>query len=79
MAGIIPFFRGAAFDCDATRAMGEAFDLACCSLHDIGQPALVREVVARRIIEVARGGERDQDELCTRALQALAFGRRQTA
>jgi hypothetical protein len=79
MAGIIPFFRGAAFDYDATRAMGEAFDRACHSLHDIGQPALVREIVARRIIEVARGGERDPDELCARALQALGFGSRQIA
>jgi hypothetical protein len=78
MAGIIPFFRGGAFDYDATQAMGEAFDRVCHCLHDIGQPALVREIVARRIIEVARGGERDPDELCARALRALGFGRRQT-
>ena len=79
MVGIIPFFKGGAFDYDATRAMGEAFDRACYCLYDIGEPALVRELVARRIIEVAHGGERDPDELCARALQALGFGRRQTA
>jgi hypothetical protein len=79
MAGIVLFFRGAAFDYDAIRAMGEAFDRACHCLHDLGQPALVREIVARRIIEVARAGERHPDELCARALQALGFGRRQTA
>jgi hypothetical protein len=77
MAGILPFFRGAAFDYDATRAMSEAFDRACHCLYDLGQPDLVREIIARRIIEVARRGERDPDELCERALQALGFGKRQ--
>jgi hypothetical protein len=79
MAGILPFIRGGAFDYDATRAMTEAFDRACHSLHDLGQPDLVREIVARRIIEVARRGERDPDELCARALQALGFGNRKVA
>ena len=77
MAGILPFFRGAAFDYDLTQAMGEAFERACHCLHDLGQPDLVRDIIARRIIEVARRGERDPDELCTRALQALGFGKRQ--
>jgi hypothetical protein len=77
MAGILPFFRGAAFDYDLTQAMGEAFERACHSLHDLGQPDLVRDIIARRIIEVARRGERDPDELCERALQALGFGKRQ--
>jgi hypothetical protein len=79
MAGIFPFFRGAAFDYDATRAMGKAFDRACHSLHDVGQPDLVREIIAKRIIEVAHNGERDPDELCARALQALGFSLRQIA
>jgi hypothetical protein len=57
--------------------MGEAFERACHSLHDLGQPDLVRDIIARRIIEVARRGERDPDELCARALQALGFGKRQ--
>jgi hypothetical protein len=34
-------------------------------------------ILARRIIEVARRGECDPDELCARALQALGFGKRQ--
>src|SRR5512133_4237182 len=32
---------------------------------------LVREIIAKRIVEVARDGERDPDELCARALKAL--------
>jgi hypothetical protein len=73
MANLLPFFPSAAFDHNATRAMGKAFDRACHSLHDIGQPDLVREIIAKRIVEVARDGERDPDELCVRALKALGF------
>jgi hypothetical protein len=79
MADVLPFFRNATFNTDATRVMGEAFDRACHSLHDVGQPDLVREIIAKRIIEVARNGERDPDELCARALQALGFSLRQIA
>ena len=73
MANLLAFFPSAAFDHNATRAMGKAFDRACYSLHDIGQPDLVREIIAKRIVEVARDGERDPDELCVRALKALGF------
>jgi hypothetical protein len=73
MANFRPFVPSAAFDHNATRARGKAFDRACHSLHDIGQPGLVREIIAKRIVEVARDGERDPDELCVRALKALGF------
>jgi hypothetical protein len=73
MANLLFFFPTAAFDHNATRAMGKAFDRACHSLHDIGEPDLVREIIAKRIIEVARDGERDPDELSVRALKALGF------
>jgi hypothetical protein len=79
MADVLPFFQGAAFDHGTTQAMGEAFDRACHSLRDNGQPDLVRQIIAKRIIEVARKGERDPDELCARALQALGFRIRQIA
>jgi hypothetical protein len=32
---------------------------ACRCLHDAGQPALVREIIAKRVIEAAKKGERD--------------------
>jgi len=69
MADVLPFFQGAAFDDDATQVMGKAFDRASQTLHDNGQPDLVRQIIAKRIIEVARKGERDPDELCARALR----------
>lgn len=52
--------------------MGQAFDAACKALHDKGQPSVVYEVMARRIIAAARAGERDVLQLRNAALQALA-------
>ena len=40
-------------------------------MHDIGQPELVREVIARRIIRAAQKGERDPAKLCAVALAAF--------
>ena len=53
--------------------MGEAFDSACKELHDTGQPAIVYEVIAKRIIDGAKIGERDPVRLRNAALAALGF------
>ena len=45
------------FDDAATLAMGEAFDNACKSLQNFGSAAPA--IVADRIIDVAKNGERD--------------------
>ena len=73
---ILPFFKDCAFDPQATQLMGSAYERACQALHDIGQPDTVKEIIARRIIEVAQTGERDVDRLCERALRALGFPER---
>ncbi len=75
MATVLPFFQDVAFDLDLTQAMGEAFERACRSLHDVGQPDIVKEVIARRIIEVAKTGERDPERLSDHALLALGVSR----
>jgi hypothetical protein len=55
MASILPFIRNSVdFDDEATRIMGEAFDAACKDLHDTGQPIIVKEVIAQRIINEGR-------------------------
>jgi hypothetical protein len=59
VASIIPFLGNHAFDEAATQLLGQVFDAACRELHDKGQPAIVREVIARRIIDAALLGERD--------------------
>ena len=54
--------------------MGQAFDCACRSLHDIGQlDTTVKEFIAKRIVELARDSERDPNKLCEHALQTLGF------
>jgi hypothetical protein len=60
MSTILQFLKpGAVFDANATRGMGEAFDTACASLHDRGQPKIVQQIIAEKIIEAASEGERD--------------------
>ena len=61
------------FDDHATKVMGEAFEAACKDLDGAGQHAY--EVIARRIIEAAKSGERDPGKLRDWAL--TAFGRKQ--
>jgi hypothetical protein len=75
VGSILPFVAksGAVFNDLATQAMGEAFDAACQELHDKGQPHLVYEVIARRIIDAAKKGERDPVQLRNAALAGLGF------
>ena len=71
-ATIIQFVEGQPFNPDVVRIMGEAYDIACKALHDSGQPTIVREVIAKRVIDITRTGEFDTKEICDRVL--LAFG-----
>jgi tartrate dehydratase beta subunit/fumarate hydratase class I family protein len=52
--------------------MGEAFDRTCKSLRIIGCTVTVREIIAVRIIEAAKNGERDPARLYEQAL--IIFG-----
>jgi hypothetical protein len=63
----------AEFDPEATAAMMEAYDKACRSMHDWGQPVVMREIIAKRIIQLAARGEQDTDQLCEQALRSLGF------
>ena len=76
MATILPFVSSKIdFDDEATRIMGEAFDAACLGLQDTGQPALVREIIAKRIVEAATKGERDPVGLRAAGVAALGYER----
>jgi hypothetical protein len=73
---IIPFLDGGAvFDEAATRAMGMAYDDMLLALNDRGQPHVVKEALAKRIIAIAKTGERDPDKIYKRALAAFGFDR----
>ena len=74
-ATIVPFLREASFDPGMVKAMSDAYDKARRELHDRGQPHIVNEIIATRIIEVARHGERNPDRLCEQALAALGVKR----
>ena len=78
MTAILRFIEragfGAVFDDHATSAMGQAFDAACKDLHDTGQPAVVYDVIAKRIIDSALSGERDPEKL--RDWELTAFGQK---
>ncbi len=54
---------GSVFDDQATKAMGEAFEAARKDLDEAGQLSVVYETVAKRIIEIAKSGERDPNQL----------------
>ncbi len=71
VACILPFIPRNVFDDTTTRIMGEAFDAACKELYDTGQPELVHEVMAKRIIAAARKGERSVTRLRDIALAGL--------
>jgi hypothetical protein len=75
VASILPFIQksGIVFDDRATEIMGEAFNAACKELHDKGQPTIVYEVIAQRIIDAARNGERDPVRLRNVGLAGLGF------
>lgn len=72
VAQIVKFLRPTdSFDPEGLEALGKAYDMALATLHDIGQPEVVREVLARRIIKAAAKGERDPAVLCGIALAAF--------
>jgi hypothetical protein len=67
MATIIPFLQDNAFDPDALRAMATALEEVCRTLRVDGDQR-AREVIATRIIELARRGERTPEVLRDRVL-----------
>jgi len=75
LASILPFVAKGVFDDATLRIMGLAFDAACKELHDDGQPPLVQEVMAQRIIAAAHRGERSEARLRDIALIALQHTR----
>ena len=65
------FFQDLSFDPEEVTAVNRAYDLACQTLQNIGQPEVDREIIAARIFQAAEGGERDAHKLCQRAIHGL--------
>ena len=74
MASIQPFIREhSEFDDTLIEPMGAEFDAVCRELHDTGQPPIVQEILARRIVDALRRGERDPERLRDAALSAIGL------
>jgi len=64
------------FDDETMRAMSEAFDRVSDVLGDFGTGATMGEIIARRIVEAAKIGERSPNGLYCQALNALGIDER---
>jgi len=72
MGEFTKLFEDSAFDPETVKSLCHAYDKAQRSLHDrMRHPDIVNEVIAERIIALAKKGERDPDRLCAGALAAL--------
>ena len=71
MGDVTPLFREANFGPEDIAALSAAYEKARRALHDKGQPDIVNEVIARRIIRLAKTGERNPERLAASALAAL--------
>ena len=69
----VNLFEEAPFGPDVIQILSEAFDRACKALRDTGQPDIIKEVLAGRIIAAAHRGMRDPNKLCEEALLSLGF------
>ena len=63
------FVKPGEFEPEALATMSEAFEAALKELDNTGQPKLVLEIIAERIIAAARIGERDPVRLRAVALR----------
>jgi len=59
----------AAFDPSDIAAMSKAFEQACSALHVLQDDARGREIIATRIVDLARDGAIDADALRERVLR----------
>ena len=73
MQPIDDYLGGATYDPEAVKCMSAALDLVLRELHDKGQPKVVREVLAKRIVELAAIGERDVKQLCKTVLSEVGL------
>ena len=64
---------GEVFSAEQVKAMAQAYEAVRQKLHDRGQPAIVNEVIARRIIELVKREALTANELAERALASFGL------
>jgi hypothetical protein len=65
---ITPFLGAEKFDPETTRIMGAALEMARASVKRDWGGLYASHIIAKRIIELAKDGERNPDVLCEQAL-----------
>jgi hypothetical protein len=70
MSNVVNLFQSTAFDPETVKILCDAYDKARASMR-AGQPQVVHEVMAQRIISLAKQGERDPTRLTAAALAGL--------
>jgi hypothetical protein len=66
-------FREGAFDQPAIERMAAAYEATLHLLRLTDRADPVCEIVAKKIIEIARAGERDPPKICARAIKELGI------
>ena len=80
MPSIVPFVPAEVeFDPETLAIAGAAFDKARTALTNGKRTDIEEEALARQIITLAHGGERDSDQLCKRALSVFGVSAPRTA
>jgi hypothetical protein len=73
-ASIIPFLGDAVFEPADIKVMSDAYGTAIEFVFGFGHPnKIVREIIANRIIKLAKSGLRDPESLSEKALAACGF------
>ncbi len=60
--------NGQRFDPETMRLMGLAYELTLISLRVVDRGDIANNVVAQKLIELAKSGERDPERLCEAVL-----------
>jgi hypothetical protein len=68
---ITPFLDGHNFNPETKRVMGVAFEITRAAMRLTDRDDPIIEIIAKKIIELAKAGERNPDLLCERALSDL--------
>jgi hypothetical protein len=71
----LPFEPGPPFDAEITHVIADTYTQICKHLQDKGQPEIVREVIAERIINAAKTGGRDPARLRDIVLESFGLKR----
>jgi hypothetical protein len=68
---ITPYLNGQQFDPETKRILGLAFEMTCAALRIGDCDDGVKQAIAAKIIDLAKGGGANPDVLCEQALKDI--------